>query len=143
MYCAETEAEAEQGYRYYEHQQTDANNHYFKWNTSGFEGVRGYEEYAARTSDGADFGTAHLWEQRHTQPIGTPDKIIEKIRTIQEAVSLGYAVIHVFYADMPLEKAERSLRLFAKEVLPALHEMETPIHPVSLGTEPVAATEPA
>ena len=143
MYCAETEADAEEGYRYYEHQQTDANNHYFKWNTSGFEGVRGYEEYAARTSDGADFGTAHLWEQRHTQPIGTPDKIIEKIRTIQEAVSLGYAVIHVFYADMPVEKAERSLRLFAKEVLPALHEMETPIHPVSLGTEPVAATEPA
>ena len=38
-------------------------------------------------------------------------------------------------------KAERSLRLFAKEVLPALHEMATPIHEHSLGLPAAAAAE--
>ena len=82
---------------------------------------------------GVDFGAANVWQQRLTQPIGTPDQIIAKVAEIQAAVSLGYLVIHVFYGGMPPEKAEKSLRLFADEVLPALHEMDTPIHAVSLG----------
>jgi alkanesulfonate monooxygenase SsuD/methylene tetrahydromethanopterin reductase-like flavin-dependent oxidoreductase (luciferase family) len=144
MYCAETEAEADEGYAYFEAQQRDARRHYFEWNTSGFEGVRGYEEYAAKPANDVDFGAANLWEQRHTQPIGTPEQILEKITTVQEAVSLGYLVIHAFYADMPKEKAEKSLRLFAQEVLPALHEMLTPIHPQSLGSAvPVEESAPA
>ena len=36
--------------------------------------------------------------------------------------------------------AEASLRLFSKEVLPALHEMDTPLHPHSLGTDEQAAS---
>jgi len=34
---------------------------------------------------------------------------------------------------MPPEKAEKSLRLFAEKVLPAVHEMDTPINPATLG----------
>ena len=135
MYCAETEEEAEQGYAYYQAQQLDARNHYFVWNAAGFEGVKGYEEYKLNPKDDLDFGAASLWEHRHTQLIGTPEQIVKKVRTVQEEVSLGYLVVHAYYADMPVEKAERSLRLFSKEVLPALHEMETPLHPHSLGAE--------
>ena len=127
MYCAETEEEAAEGFDFFSTQNRASKNHYFRWNTSGFSGVKGYEEYAQQK--GADVGT---WEQRMCQPIGTPDQVIEKIRAVQAAVSLGYLVVHVSYGGMPVEKAEKSMRLFAKEVLPALHEMETPLHPHSI-----------
>ena len=110
MYCADNEDEIEEGYGYFEAQLRDSRNHYFIWNNSGFEGVRGYEEYAAQSDNEIDFGGVKVWDQRLTQPIGTPDQIIEKIKTIQEAVSLGSLVVHVFYANMPVEKAEKSLR---------------------------------
>jgi alkanesulfonate monooxygenase SsuD/methylene tetrahydromethanopterin reductase-like flavin-dependent oxidoreductase (luciferase family) len=132
MYCADTEEEAEEGFKFFSVQNRTSKNHYFRWNTSGFAGVKGYEEYAQKK--GADVGT---WEQRACQPIGTPDQVIEKIRAVQEAVSLGYLVVHASYGGMPPDKAEKSMRLFAKEVLPALHEMPTPLHAHSIG-EPAA-----
>jgi hypothetical protein len=42
-------------------------------------------------------------------------------------------VIHMFYGGMPRAKAEKSLRLFAEKVLPAVQAMPTPINPASLG----------
>jgi len=42
-------------------------------------------------------------------------------------------VIHFFYGGMPRAKAEKSLRLFAEKVLPAVQAMPTPINPASLG----------
>ena len=83
----------------------------------------------------ADVGVADasLAARRATQPIGTPDEIIEKIRTLQHALSLEMVVIHFFYGGMPRAKAEKSLRLFAEKVLPAVQAMPTPINPASLG----------
>jgi len=37
------------------------------------------------------------------------------------------------YCGMPKVKAEKSLRLFAEKVLPAVQAMPTPINPASLG----------
>ncbi|MGH7334674.1 MAG: hypothetical protein ACREKS_18395 [Candidatus Rokuibacteriota bacterium] len=76
---------------------------------------------------------ASLAERRATQPIGTPDEIIEKIRTLQRAISLEMVVIHMFNGGMPRATAEKSLRLFAQKVLPAVQAMPTPINPASLG----------
>src|SRR5438552_14859318 len=83
----------------------------------------------------ADVGVADasLAARRATQPIGTPDEIIEKIRTLQHALSLEMVVIHMFYGGMPRAKAEKSLQLFAEKVLPAVQAMPTPINPDSLG----------
>src|SRR5262249_56702888 len=78
----------------------------------------------------ADAGFA---ARRATQPIGTPDEIIAKIKTLQQALSLEMLVVHVFYGGMPRHKAEKSLRLFAEKVLPAVQAMPTPINPASLG----------
>ena len=72
---------------------------------------------------------AGLAARRATQPIGTPDAIIEKIRALQHAISLEMVVIHFFYGGMPRAKAEKSLRLFAEKVLPAVQAMPTPINP--------------
>ena len=131
-YCAETAAEAEEGWEYFHNQLTAAQHHYFDWNNPGFEGINGYEEYLKRQAADVGVADAGFEARRATQPIGTPDEIIDKIKTLQKAISLEMLVIHVFYGGMPREKAEKSLRLFAKEVLPAVQAMPTPIHPSSL-----------
>ena len=136
MYCAETAGEAEEGWDYFHNQLTAAQHHYFEWNNPGYEGIHGYEEYLLRQNADISTADAGLAARRATQPIGTPDEIIEKIKTLRQTISLEKLVIHMFYGGMPREKAEKSLRLFAEKVLPEVQAMPTPINPRSLG-EPV------
>ena len=133
MYCAETADAAEEGWEYFHNQLLAAQHHYFEWNNPGFKDIKGYEGYAA--SQSADVGRADtsFAARRATQPIGTPDEIIERIRSLQWAISLEEVVLHFFYGGMPPDKAEASLRLFAEKVLPAVQDMATPINPESLG----------
>lgn len=133
MYCAETQEEAEEGWTYFRNQLTAAQRHYFEWNNPGYEGIHGYEEYLVRQR--ADVGTAaaSYAARRATQPIGTPEDVIDKIKAMQRSISAEKLVIHVFYGGMPRDKAEKSLRLFAREVLPEVQAMPTPINPRSLG----------
>ena len=133
MYCAETASEAEEGWEYFHNQLLAAQHHYFEWNNPGYAGIPGYEEYLKRQTADVGVAEAGLAARRATQPIGTPDEIIEKIRTLQHALSLEMVVIHMFYGGMPRAKAEKSLRLFAEKVLPEVQAMPTPINPASLG----------
>lgn len=133
MYCAETEAEAEEGWEYFRNQLTAAQRHYFEWNNPGFEGVKGYEEYLTKQTADVGVADASMADRRETQPIGTPEQIIEKIKKLQWTISLEKLVVHVFYGGMPKEKAEKSLRLFAEKVLPHIQAMDTPINPDTLG----------
>jgi alkanesulfonate monooxygenase SsuD/methylene tetrahydromethanopterin reductase-like flavin-dependent oxidoreductase (luciferase family) len=134
MYCAETADEAEEGWEYFHNQLVAAQHHYFEWNNPGFRGIKGYEDYEARHTADVGRADASFAARRATQPIGTPDEIIERIRTLQWTISLEEIVIHFFYGGMPPEKAEKSLRLFAENVLPAVQAMPTPINPESVGT---------
>ena len=133
MYCAETAEEAEEGWVYFQNQGVAAQHHYFDWNNPGYEGIRGYEEYLARQTADISPAEARLAARRATQPIGTPEAIIEKIKVMQQTISMEKVVIHMMYGGMPREKAEKSLRLFAEKVLPELQAMPTPINPRSLG----------
>jgi len=133
MYCAETAAEAEEGWAYFYNQLKAAQHHYFEWNNPGFAGIHGYEEYLKRQTADVGVADAGFAARRATQPIGTPDEIIEKITTLQRAISLEMLVVHVFYGGMPRSKAAKSLRLFSEKVLPAVQAMPTPINPALLG----------
>lgn len=140
MYCAETEEEAEEGWTFFEAQQADAQNHYFKWGNPKFENVKGYEEYATRqNADAGATADEAIGIRRDTQPIGTPEQLIAKIKMLQEAISMEKVVLHFYYGGMSPEKAEKSLRLFAERVLPAVHAMDTPIHAGALGERAEAA----
>ena len=132
MYCAETAEEAEEGWTYFQNQGVAAQHHYFDWNNPGYEGIKGYEEYLSRQTADISPAEARLAARRATQPIGTPEVIIEKIKSMQETISMEKVVIHMMYGGMPREKAEKSLRLFAEKVLPEIHSMATPINPKSL-----------
>ena len=133
MYCAETAEEAEEGWVYFQNQGIAAQHHYFDWNNPGYEGIRGYEEYLSRQNADISPAEARLEARRATQPIGTPEAIIEKIKSLQQTISMEKVVIHMMYGGMSKEKAEKSLRLFAEKVLPEVQAMPTPINPRSLG----------
>ncbi|MDE0720552.1 MAG: LLM class flavin-dependent oxidoreductase [Dehalococcoidia bacterium] len=132
MYCSETAEEAEEGWEYFKNQGIAAQHHYFDWNNPGYEGIAGYEEYLSRQTADISPAEARLAARRATQPIGTPEQIIEKIKSMQETISMEKVVIHMMYGGMPREKAEKSLRLFAEKVLPEVQAMATPINPRSL-----------
>jgi alkanesulfonate monooxygenase SsuD/methylene tetrahydromethanopterin reductase-like flavin-dependent oxidoreductase (luciferase family) len=133
MYCAETSSEAEEGWQYFQNQLSAAQHHYFEWNNPGFQGIKGYEDYVTRHSADVGQAEASFAARRATQPIGTPDEIVDKIKSLQWAISLEEVVVHVFYGGMPRDRAEKSMRLFAEKVLPAVQAMPTPINPASLG----------
>src|SRR5262249_15797741 len=136
VYCAETPSEAEEGWGDFRNPLLPAQHQYYEWNNPGNAAIPVSEEYPKRQPADVGVADASLAARRATQPIGTPDEIIEKIRTLQHAISLEMVVIHFFYGGMPRAKAERSLRLFADKVLPPGRAMPTPINPTSLGQPP-------
>jgi alkanesulfonate monooxygenase SsuD/methylene tetrahydromethanopterin reductase-like flavin-dependent oxidoreductase (luciferase family) len=67
------------------------------------------------------------------QPWGTPEQVYEKITTFGDMVG-GDSFIGVFrYGGMPAEEGERSMRLFAKEVMPELKKISPAIERLDLG----------
>jgi len=68
------------------------------------------------------------------QPWGTPEQVYEKVKTFGDMVG-GDSFIGVFrYGGMPLEEGERSMRLFAKEVMPELKKLAPVAERVDLST---------
>ena len=55
---------------------------------------------------------------------GTPDQCIERMARLMGRTNCDEVILHVRYGGMPIDKGEKSMRLIADEVLPALHEMQ-------------------
>lgn len=141
LHCATDRESIERGRRFAGEQSWAARNHYAVWNAPSFEGVAGYEDYAKVFRQGAELAEDKATAAEDGHLIGTPDEIIEKIRRTQERISLEYLIVHPAHGSKPGPEARASLELFAKEVLPAVHEMATPLHEHNLGTEYAEETE--
>ena len=72
------------------------------------------------------------------QAWGTPDQVLEKLAHVQRMTSAEELILNFRYGGMPADTAERSMRLFAAEVLPRLHAMDAPLHP-DMSAVPAAA----
>ena len=86
-----------------------------------FDKAKGYEFYANAAEMFKAVGVevaAQTYCQ--VQTWGTPDQILEKLRSRRELIGDFEVVLISKYGGMPFETAEASLRLFAQEVLPAL-----------------------
>lgn len=110
---------------------------------SNFKGVKGYESYAARAG-GATAPDAKTAAQNKPAPkgydqsnlmIGTPDMIIERIIENQKACSFSEITLMPQFGTMPYSEAAESVKLFAQEVLPAVHRMDAPLHASALPEE--------
>jgi len=128
VFCDEDPGRAsEVGARYMTRYWTTVLDHY-QYNTpEAFKGVKGYENYvgqaegikaAGNEAAAKDFMDVQVW--------GTPDQCIEKIRSIHEHVGCRQFTGIFRFADMPYDEAERSMRVFADKVVPALKKIPDP-----------------
>jgi alkanesulfonate monooxygenase SsuD/methylene tetrahydromethanopterin reductase-like flavin-dependent oxidoreductase (luciferase family) len=119
--CGSNLAETEEEARRYQGKFVESNFHHYEFLGDHFKTVRGYDAYQQKAEiarkaglDGAvaGFMQAASW--------GTPDKILRALE--QRHKLLGDFELNVAFrfGGTPYEVAERSLTLFAKEVLPVL-----------------------
>jgi len=131
VYCSEDADEARETARTYMGNYSDsAGRHYGFAATEAFKEIRGYEYYQRLAEQQAqavaEMGREALLARfAETQVYGTPEQCIEKLARIQRITNASEFVGVFRYGGIPVEKAEGSLRLFAKEVLPVVHAMES------------------
>jgi alkanesulfonate monooxygenase SsuD/methylene tetrahydromethanopterin reductase-like flavin-dependent oxidoreductase (luciferase family) len=100
--------------------------HYGYASPDAFKNVKGYEHYQKLAEERAQLDPADVNARfAGTQIYGTPEQCIERIEAIQRTTNMSTFIGCFGYGGLPQEKAERSMRLFAEKVLPALHAMET------------------
>ena len=141
MYCTPVASEAANADSWIDQANVDVNLHYGFADSSNFKGVKGYEAYAAREASatavlasavtgkaGKDAKPKTPGYHQSNLMIGTPDEVITRIVAAQKACSFSEITIVPQFGDMPYAEAEKSVRLFAKEVLPVIHKMDAPLH---------------
>jgi alkanesulfonate monooxygenase SsuD/methylene tetrahydromethanopterin reductase-like flavin-dependent oxidoreductase (luciferase family) len=141
-YCVADKYEAEKADEWLADANRDVALAYGLNDPSNFAGVKGYESYAAR-SGGATAPDAQAASQNESKPapkgydqsnlmIGTPEMVIERIIESQRACSFSEITLMPQFGTMPYEAAAESVKLFAREVLPVVHQMDTPLHASAL-----------
>jgi len=142
-YCVPHKQDAEKADEYLAAANRDVVLAYGLDDPANFAGVKGYESYAARAS-GATAPDAAAAQENKPAPkgydqsnlmIGTPDMIIERIIESQKACSFSEITLMPQFGTMPYGEAAESVKLFAREVLPVVHEMDAPLHPSALAEE--------
>ena len=58
-------------------------------------------------------------------PWGTPDQVIEKIKFIRDTIDANGIMLNFSFGGMPYEDAERSIKCFAKHVMPEVKKWST------------------
>ena len=124
-YCAETDAEAEEGARRYLPEYGDSALRHYQFLGEHLQGLKGYEYYAqmanlrASLPEGTD--TAAIYLQNNVW--GSPETCIEKLERINSMMGADEFVAVFSYGSMPAERAEASMRLFAERVLPTVQAL--------------------
>lgn len=99
---------------------------HYGFNTDDHSKLKGYDNYA-NIKDFVDTAGADTAAASFVDPLpwGTPDEILEKLRTQVEITGMIGFSPSFYYGGMSIEQAEASMRLFAAEVLPVLQSWET------------------
>jgi len=124
-YCAETESEAQAGAERYMMEYSDSALRHYELLRGHLGSIPGYQSYGALSDvlrkDSDIFRRGFFREH----PWGTPDQVVAKATRLAEAFGASEIMFIFKYGGMPMNVAEKSMQLFAREVLPALKE----IHP--------------
>ena len=132
-YVAETHSEAEKGARHMEEYGDSALRHYELLGTH-LKGIKGYEQYGAQSDVLRKDPTLFTRGFHNSHPWGTPEQTIKRATELANAFGTDEIMFVFKYGAMPIDKAEKSMRLFAKEVMPALK---------ALNPKPITAEAPA
>ncbi len=124
-FCHEDEETARQMARRYigGYWQTVMDHYEFK--SDHLKDIKGYEYYGKVTEKLVNYGDDEVVDFFvNLQVWGTPEQCYEKILEINRLSGNDHYVGVFSYAAMPYDDAERSMRLFAAEVLPALKQFD-------------------
>ncbi len=119
--CGNDLAQTEEEARQYQGKFVESNFYHYEFLGNHFKSVKGYNAYQQKADmaraaglDGAveGFMKAASW--------GTPDKILRGLEERRAIVGNFELNVAFRFGGIPLDIAERSLKLFAKEVLPVL-----------------------
>ena len=122
-YVAETNSEARAGAeRHMVEYANSALRHYELLGTH-LKDIKGYEAYGAQSDalrkDPSPFTRGFF----NSHPWGTPAQTIARATELAQAFGTDELMFIFKYGAMPMAAAEKSIRLFAKEVMPALKEL--------------------
>jgi alkanesulfonate monooxygenase SsuD/methylene tetrahydromethanopterin reductase-like flavin-dependent oxidoreductase (luciferase family) len=125
VYCSESHDEAYEGAVQYMAEYGNSAQRHYKLLGEHFAQLQGYDHYAKmsqlmRDAQGSGV-TNDVYVQNHVW--GTPDECLERLQNINQHMGVEELVGVFQYGSMPVELAEKSMRLFAKEVLPAAQSM--------------------
>jgi alkanesulfonate monooxygenase SsuD/methylene tetrahydromethanopterin reductase-like flavin-dependent oxidoreductase (luciferase family) len=132
VYCAETDAEAEAGARKYIIEYADSAMRHYQFLGEHLQGLKGYEYYAQmakmRAAMPENMDTAGIYLQNNIW--GSPKTCLEKLQRVNDMMGADEFVAVFSYGSMPLDVAEKNMRLFAEQVLPKTQgfaEAEAPL----------------
>jgi alkanesulfonate monooxygenase SsuD/methylene tetrahydromethanopterin reductase-like flavin-dependent oxidoreductase (luciferase family) len=98
---------------------------HYQFANVGFERIEGYEYYGALARNiekhGLDKFNGFLAD---LQVWGSPREVIERLRDYVRRCDAGGLLVTLGFGGMPFEVANANFELFAREVLPALKEIE-------------------
>ncbi len=127
IYCATTDQAADKGAQMYMGNYADtALRHYEYDEPEHFRAVKGYEYHVKMAEAGKNTPGAFREMFTKTQCYGTPERCVETLRTIASTMNAAEFVGIFKYGGMPVEEAERSMKLFAAEVLPHIQSGTSP-----------------
>jgi alkanesulfonate monooxygenase SsuD/methylene tetrahydromethanopterin reductase-like flavin-dependent oxidoreductase (luciferase family) len=124
--CGTNLAETEEEARRYQGKFVESNFYHYEFLGEHFRTVKGYDAYQQKAEiarkaglEGAvnGFMQAASW--------GTPDRILRGLETRRKLLGDFELNVAFRFGGTPLEVAEKSMRLFTKEVLPVLHSWQT------------------
>jgi alkanesulfonate monooxygenase SsuD/methylene tetrahydromethanopterin reductase-like flavin-dependent oxidoreductase (luciferase family) len=120
VYCAETDEEAHDAAAQYMLEYGDSALRHYQFLGDHLQKTKGYEYYGQmakmRNAMPADAQPDDIYLSNHIW--GSPATCLEKLREVSERMGTDELVAVFSYGSMPLEKAEKSMRLFAEHVLP-------------------------
>ncbi len=97
---------------------------HYEFKADHLKDIKGYEYYGGMTEKIVQYGDDEVMDFFvNLQVWGTPEQCYEKILAIRERTGNDTFVASFSYGGMPYPEAERSMRLFAAEVMPELQQL--------------------
>ncbi|MSQ33567.1 MAG: LLM class flavin-dependent oxidoreductase [Dehalococcoidia bacterium] len=127
--CGERKQAVEEESAVYLRQMGDSVTRHYEFNNPDrFRGIPGYEGYLKGAEELKAKGEG---SKINLYVAGPPDDCIEQLKAVQKDLRAEEFIMVFQYGAMPVEKAERSMRLFAKEVLPEMHRYDASVPAVA------------
>jgi len=97
---------------------------HYEIDSAHYKDLKGYEHYGRQVDMIQKLGHGGMFERYlNVQVWGTPEQILEKYAGRRQALGDFNITACFRYAGMPVEEAERSMRLYAEKVIPELRRM--------------------